>query len=58
MTRLLPFSADDALVVGQVEGRGLHAVVRVAGGINLVDDDDAAPSPPSFGLRNFGSIGR
>ena len=34
----MPFSAIDALVVGQVEGRGLHAAVAVAGREDGVDD--------------------
>ena len=40
ITRLVPFSRDDALVVGQVVGGGLHAAVAVAGGEDLVDDAD------------------
>ena len=32
--------ADDALVVRQVERRGLDAAVAVAGGVDLVDDGD------------------
>ena len=40
ITRLLPFSLHDPLVVGQVVGGGLHAAVAVAGGEDDVDHAD------------------
>ena len=40
ITRLVPFSRDDPLVVGQVEGGGLHAAVAVAGREDVVHDAD------------------
>ena len=40
MTRFEPFSRDHALVVRQVEGRGLHAAIAVAGREHRVDDAD------------------
>ena len=38
--RLDPFSLDDAFVVRQIEGSGLHAVIAIAGTEDFVDDDD------------------
>ena len=40
ITRLLPFFADHALVVGQVERGGLHAAIGVAGREHGVDHRD------------------
>ena len=38
ITRFEPFSANDALVVGQVEGRCLHAAIAIARREDGVDD--------------------
>ena len=40
ITRFAPFSRDDALVVRQVERRGLHRAIAVAGGEDLIHHDD------------------
>ena len=50
--------ADDALVVGQVEGGGLHAAVAVAGREDDVDDADRRQRAELAGCGTSGSIGR